>query len=86
MKKRVSFSLSDETIELIDDLARLYGVSRSVILERAVHFIVEEGHEGELFKVKRRKKERKVEEKPRVVEEKKEEKAKEESKPFVLKM
>ncbi len=56
MKKRATYSLDDEVLQTIDDLAKLFGVSRSVIIERAIRFIVENGYEGELFMLKRKKK------------------------------
>lgn len=56
MKERVSYTLEKEAVEIINDLAMAYGVSRSVIVERMAKFIIENGLEGELFKVKRRKK------------------------------
>ena len=52
MKRRTTFSLDEETLELINDLANLYGVSKSVLLERAIKFIVNNGYETRLFEIK----------------------------------
>lgn len=61
-KKRIQFALSQEADEMIDDIALLYSVSRSIIVERCIRYIYENNLEGEIFsaKHKKHKKEREV--------------------------
>jgi len=60
MRKRkvVSFTLSGEAIEMLQDLALAFGINKSVILERMIKYVYENNLEEELFIVKRRKKEK----------------------------
>ena len=55
-KSVVSFRLSKESIEMLNDLSLMLGLNRSVILDRMIKYVYENDLESKLFLPKGKKK------------------------------
>lgn len=56
MKERVTLTLTKEAYEKLEDLANMFNVSKSVIVERCINYIYDNDLEGEMFLLKSKKK------------------------------